>query len=404
MSDQFGFEESPFEIAPEFGGFDDELGRRRTRPPRRSNPRPKPRPSGRQPRPSGRHPRPIPPRRVPGRLIYRRPRVLVTDPWPVRPAGSERARWAQDCLNQALGLSLPVTGLMGPETRSALRRFQRQQGLRPTGILGPDTEQALRAECAQRSPNADDDGAEQELGPLTATLKWIDEPPNSGNVKLFRIDEAAKQKGGGVYILLGRRKGVGHGPRIVLKVGRTHSFAKRFGKDLTYRDRALPNPSSSKGRVSDEFVDLRVHLARISRYVSKDIQIEKAMARLLRRAGVRLPADKLPFRPTPVLGTVRIKNILPPKLLARVRGRSQVAPAIGGGSTLTLTKTAYPQWESLPLLEVSGRAEAGQAHAPGCDCPTCCAAASAMRAFPVPGEVPTGRWLRRGDSIAVLGV
>jgi len=78
--------------------------------------------------------------------IYREP--YGTEPEP--PTGSEHIRWVQDCLNQALGLQLPVTGLMGRETRSAVRSFQRQQGLRTSGIVGPDTEEALKAACGNR--------------------------------------------------------------------------------------------------------------------------------------------------------------------------------------------------------------------------------------------------------------
>ena len=52
-------------------------------------------------------------------------------------------RWVQDTLNRVLGLRLPVTGVMGPETRSAVRSFQKQKGLPVSGIVGPDTEKAL---------------------------------------------------------------------------------------------------------------------------------------------------------------------------------------------------------------------------------------------------------------------
>jgi peptidoglycan hydrolase-like protein with peptidoglycan-binding domain len=64
--------------------------------------------------------------------------------------GTEHTRWVQDCLNQALGLQLPVTGVMGPETRSAVRSFQRQQGIRVSGIMGPDTEEALKVACGDQ--------------------------------------------------------------------------------------------------------------------------------------------------------------------------------------------------------------------------------------------------------------
>lgn len=79
----------------------------------------------------------------------REPYGIVSEPYPIEsvPVGSERVRWLQDCLNQVLGTQMPVTGTIGPETRSAVRSFQRQQGLRTTGIAGPDTEEALRAAC-----------------------------------------------------------------------------------------------------------------------------------------------------------------------------------------------------------------------------------------------------------------
>jgi peptidoglycan hydrolase-like protein with peptidoglycan-binding domain len=76
-------------------------------------------------------------------------RFIDIESYPGEPAsgGSERIRWVQDCLNQVLGLQLPITRVMGPETRSAVRSFQRQQGLRVNGIVGPDTEDDLKGVC-----------------------------------------------------------------------------------------------------------------------------------------------------------------------------------------------------------------------------------------------------------------
>jgi peptidoglycan hydrolase-like protein with peptidoglycan-binding domain len=53
-------------------------------------------------------------------------------------------------LNQIMGLLHPVDGIMGPETRNAIRGFQQQQGLPVDGIVGPDTERALIAARAGR--------------------------------------------------------------------------------------------------------------------------------------------------------------------------------------------------------------------------------------------------------------
>src|SRR5262249_27309991 len=123
------------------------------------------------------------------------PYGLVSEPFPgePEPSGSEHIRWVQDCLNQALGLRLSVTGVMGPETRRAVQSFQRQQGLRESGIVGPDTEGALKAACGGRSMGMDDASEyveESELGPLTATLRWIGPPDNP---TLFTREEASRQ-------------------------------------------------------------------------------------------------------------------------------------------------------------------------------------------------------------------
>ncbi len=59
--------------------------------------------------------------------------------------GSEFIRWVQNTLNQTMGLNLPVDGVMGVETRSAIRSFQSRQSLPVDGIVGPRTEAALIA-------------------------------------------------------------------------------------------------------------------------------------------------------------------------------------------------------------------------------------------------------------------
>jgi hypothetical protein len=68
------------------------------------------------------------------------------------PAGSRSSaayiKWVQATLNQALGLKLDVDGKIGPMTRSAIRSFQRQNGLDADGIVGSKTEAALNAATA----------------------------------------------------------------------------------------------------------------------------------------------------------------------------------------------------------------------------------------------------------------
>lgn len=65
-------------------------------------------------------------------------------PWPGRAQpSSEYVRWVQSALNQILALRLPLDGVMGPALRSALRSFQKREGLPINGVVGPETEQAL---------------------------------------------------------------------------------------------------------------------------------------------------------------------------------------------------------------------------------------------------------------------
>ena len=58
-------------------------------------------------------------------------------------------RWVQSSVNALLGLRLPLDGIMGAETRRAIRAFQERQRLPADGVVGPDTERALIA--ARRS-------------------------------------------------------------------------------------------------------------------------------------------------------------------------------------------------------------------------------------------------------------
>lgn len=71
-------------------------------------------------------------------------------------------RWVQSSLNQIMGLQLTVDGVVGPQTRSALRSFQQRQGLTADGIVGPQTEQALVAAGAPPPP-----GSTPRVGPVS---------------------------------------------------------------------------------------------------------------------------------------------------------------------------------------------------------------------------------------------
>jgi Mannosyl-glycoprotein endo-beta-N-acetylglucosaminidase/Uncharacterized protein conserved in bacteria (DUF2272)/Putative peptidoglycan binding domain len=65
---------------------------------------------------------------------------------------SEHVSWVQTALNGALGLRLPVTGVMNAQTRSAVRMFQERRGLPINGSVGPETESALRGTDAATAP------------------------------------------------------------------------------------------------------------------------------------------------------------------------------------------------------------------------------------------------------------
>lgn len=76
--------------------------------------------------------------------------------------GGEYLRWVQQSLNRVLGVRLAVDGVMGRQTRSAIRSFQQQRGLTVDGIPGSRTERALIAAGAR--PRAGAGAAPQPSG------------------------------------------------------------------------------------------------------------------------------------------------------------------------------------------------------------------------------------------------
>ncbi len=55
----------------------------------------------------------------------------------------DRVRWIQRSLNRILRVRLKVDGIMGPQTKSAIRAFQKMRRLKVDGIVGPVTTRAL---------------------------------------------------------------------------------------------------------------------------------------------------------------------------------------------------------------------------------------------------------------------
>ena len=265
----------------------------------------------------------------------------------------------QDCLNQALGMQVPVTGVMGPDTRSAVRTFQKQQGLRASGILGPDTEDALRSACGGDSTaagGAGDAQQEMEIGPLTATLTWQTNPNNPANPLLFTREQTRDVAGGGVYIAVDTGKG-----NEILKVGKTWSFKTNPFGDQRYRAMARSKPGLM-------FYVATYRGSRGSAGAGGVLEmIEKTIARLLYRAGQRLPGDFKPFVGTPVQGNVKIRNILPPPLHAllpaaytasgtdrkgrAIPQRTWKSPLPTTPGLLSLTPHTYPNWEVATIYD-----------------------------------------------------
>ena len=140
-------EVEPFEVYTEFDGEWEQEARRGGRIPSRTmgfRQRPFRRPSQLR-------------RRRPPRLPWLSlgwPVAVIREPSVVEPAqeGSEYVRWVQSALNRVMSLRLPVDGIMGPETRSAIRSFQQRQGLPVNGIVGPETQRALIAAGASQPP------------------------------------------------------------------------------------------------------------------------------------------------------------------------------------------------------------------------------------------------------------
>jgi peptidoglycan hydrolase-like protein with peptidoglycan-binding domain len=71
-----------------------------------------------------------------------------------RPSSAE-VRRVQQALNRAMGLRLKVDGIMGSQTRSAIRSFQARQGLPVNGIVDLHTERTLYAMSFGRQRHID---------------------------------------------------------------------------------------------------------------------------------------------------------------------------------------------------------------------------------------------------------
>jgi phosphatidylserine/phosphatidylglycerophosphate/cardiolipin synthase-like enzyme len=88
-------------------------------------------------------------RRVEILLLTRPPAPICTVP-----ASRNRALtvWMQTALNQSLQIRLQPSGVIGRDTRSALRHYQQQRRVRPSGLLDPATARALQGDGNEPPP------------------------------------------------------------------------------------------------------------------------------------------------------------------------------------------------------------------------------------------------------------
>lgn len=85
----------------------------------------------------------------------------------------EYLRWIQESLNKILGLRLAADGIMGTQTRSAIRSFQQRHSLMADGIVGAQTERALIAAGASPLPSS---GMIQTLGIAPSAVPALVKP------------------------------------------------------------------------------------------------------------------------------------------------------------------------------------------------------------------------------------
>ncbi len=124
------------------------------------------------------------------------PRQRTLDGEPARPGSSEYVRWVQDTLNTALGTTLAVDGVMTNSLRQWIRVFQRRCRLPVSGFIGPDTETALRRVRSDREQREFE--FEWELSGAALTAENALAVTNAKPVELV-LKSLGKQKIPGLY-------------------------------------------------------------------------------------------------------------------------------------------------------------------------------------------------------------
>jgi peptidoglycan hydrolase-like protein with peptidoglycan-binding domain len=162
-------------------------------------------------------------------------------------------RPVQRALNQLLGLRLPEDGITGPDTRSAIRNFERQRGLGLGGQVSPRLVASLQQELGaparyghwQLQPGA----REAELQSETATMRVLNTLPAALGVTwqaMGGLAAAAQQASGpGVYVIFFPR-----GLPKQAYVGHTKNLAKRLKEHLWCLTHMGLTPASYRVRVA----------------------------------------------------------------------------------------------------------------------------------------------------------
>lgn len=167
--------------------WEEEFGRRRRVPNRRTRhhrapPNPDRKPKRRPRRPN----RPYQPGMPPGWSSVGTNGPVSTASM-LEPEGSEYVRWVQTMLNQALNLQLPVDGVTNVQTRSAVRSFQEQRGLPVTGIVGPDTERALLAPGSPQSSSGAETSGERPASADKPAPSTSSDPSSPASAAEFEL-------------------------------------------------------------------------------------------------------------------------------------------------------------------------------------------------------------------------
>ena len=325
-------------------------------------------------------------------------------------AGGEYVRWTQDCLNRVMSTNLPADGTMSPATRSLIRRFQQQRGIRPTGIMGPETEEALKRACAGGGASAAGDGQPPADGGDAGGA-------DSGGADTGGADAGAA---GGDEELFGDIFNVNSGVSSrELTMHEMSCQCRRCGGG-----RVASSESEAEFSMSEaEEMDLALELLT----VSSEAELDQFLGKLVKGAwkGIKKVGSVVGKIAKPLGGVLKAvaKKALP--FVGGALGSFIPIPGVGTavGSALggALAKALEAETEGLELeereLEMARRfvriattaARQAAASAPYMDAEAAvnqAVVAAARRQLPqlqLTGTGGQGRWVRSGQQIVVLG-